>query len=216
MASFINAIQKVDRALARFESWLIVGVVIVMLLMTTAQVVLKILGYPMIQLEEMARFLVIWVGFAGGAVAAYQSRHINIDIVTRFLKGWPKRICLSIVWLIGVAITSVLLKTAISYVFTSDHSLLHENDIAISFGTPGDAVNVPGWLAAVIMPVGLALIALHLLFGAIYAAAGVMGPGHTAQDLPTQSDGQAVDVTPTDSMPLATAGIGDSGNGGAA
>ncbi len=180
-------IQKVDRALARFETWLIVGVVAVMLSMTTLQVVLKLLGLPIIQIEEGARFLVIWVGFAGGAVAAHQSRHINIDIVSRFLKGWVRRVCMPAVWLVGVAITLVLLRTAVSYVFTAEHSLLHDGDIALSIGEPGSAVNVPGWLAAVIMPVALALIAIHFLFGALYAAAGVEGPGQAVQEMPGQA-----------------------------
>jgi len=181
VGAFVNVIQTIDRALARFETWLIVGVVSLMLLMTTAQVLLKLFGLPIIQLEEGARFLVIWVGFAGGAVAAHQGRHINIDIVTRFLKGWPRRIAMCAVWLIGVAISLLLLQTAFSYVFSSEQSLLAEGKAAISIGQPGHGLDIPTWIPAAIMPIGLALVTIHLLFAAVYAAADVAGPGHSAQ-----------------------------------
>ncbi|HQP96582.1 MAG TPA: TRAP transporter small permease subunit [Myxococcota bacterium] len=181
MNSIIEIIKKVDRGLARVETWLIVFVVAAMLLLTTTHVILKLVGAPMIQLEEAARFLVIWVGFAGGAVAAHQGRHINVDILTRFLHGWWGRVIMTVVWIIGAVMTLVLLQNAISYVFTSEQSLLKDGDIAISFTFGEKTIGIPGWTAASIIPIGLALIAIHMLFSAVYAATGHISPGREEQ-----------------------------------
>ncbi|HNU68523.1 MAG TPA: TRAP transporter small permease [Myxococcota bacterium] len=176
MNPIVKAIRAFDTALSRVETVAIVVVVAAMMLLTTGHVVLKLAGLGVIQLEEAARYLVIWVGFLGGSVAAYQSRHINIDILTRFIKGVPKRVSLCLVWLIGVGITVVLAKTAISYV----GDLKEAGGIAIAYGDPGSELQVPEWILAVIMPAGLILIAWHMLAGAVYAALGMPGPGHDA------------------------------------
>lgn len=189
MNSIIETIKKIDRGLARVETWLIVFVVAAMLLLTTTHVILKLVGAPVIQLEEAARFLVIWVGFAGGAVAAHQGRHINVDVLTRFLRGWWGSVVMTAVWIIGAAMTLVLLHSAISYVFTSEQSLLRDGDIALSFTLGGKTIGIPGWIAASIIPVGLALIAIHMLFSAVYSATGQTSPGKAeGQDEQKQGD----------------------------
>lgn len=174
MNHFIGVIRKIDVALAKMETVLVVVVVSMMLLLTTVHVILKLLGMGIIQLEEMARYLVIWVGFLGGAVAAYQARHINIDILTRFVRGVPKRVSVCIVWTIGVVVTIVLARTAVSYVT----DLYRSQDIAVSFGLAGGGFSVPEWTMGMVMPFGLVLIAWHMAAGALYAAFGVAGPGH--------------------------------------
>lgn len=177
MITFIDVVKKIDLALARFETWLIVVVVCAMLLMTSLHVLLKLIGMPVVQLEEGARFLVIWVAFAGGAVAAHQGRHINVDVFSRFLRGRWGRVIMTIVWTIGTAMTALLLDKAVSYVFISENSLLHDSDVAINFNIGGRTFGLPGWVAASIIPLGLLLITVHMIFAAIYAGAGHVGPG---------------------------------------
>lgn len=208
MNPVLRVIRGVDSALAKVETVAIVVVVAAMMLLTTAHVALKLSGMGVIQLEEAARYLVIWVGFLGGSVAAYQSRHINIDIMTRFIKGVPKRISLCLVWLIGVVITVVLAKTAISYV----GDLKEAAGVAIAFGEPGSEFQVQEWLLAIIMPVGLILIGWHMFAGAVYAGLGVAGPGHDAASSAAKAAGSAE----SDGQGTDDAIDGAEGNGGAA
>lgn len=178
MGKFIESVQSLDRKLAMFETVTICVVVSAMLLLTTSHVLLKLFGQGIMQFEEIARYLVIWVGFLGGAVATYQSRHINIDMFGRFLKGTSGRVIMTVLSVIALAIVGVMLKTAISYV-GGFHS---SGEIAVSFGDPQPWLAIPQWLAAIIMPIGLILIALHMIAAAIYVIAGVKGPGHRGLD----------------------------------
>lgn len=208
MNPVLKVIRSVDTAFSKVETAAISIVAVAMIVLMTAHIFLKLTGRGVIQLEEAARYLVIWVGFLGGSVAAYQSRHINIDIMTRFLKGVPKRIILCSVWLIGVTITLVLARTAISFV----GDLKEAAGVAIAFGDPGSEFQIPEWLPAIILPIGLILIAWHMFAGAVYAAVGIPGPGH---DEPSASTKSAAEQAPAETESAGSADAAQ-GTGGAA
>jgi TRAP-type C4-dicarboxylate transport system permease small subunit len=54
-----------------------------------------VLGNPSSYTEELARYLLVWLGLLGGAYAVGKKMHLAIDLVPTLVKG-PKRIMLEI------------------------------------------------------------------------------------------------------------------------
>jgi TRAP-type C4-dicarboxylate transport system permease small subunit len=64
-------------------SWLLVILMIVMVLDVSWQVFTRfIMNHPSSFTEELATFLMIWIGLLGGAYALRQKAHLGIDILT--------------------------------------------------------------------------------------------------------------------------------------
>lgn len=77
----------VDRALA----WLCVVLMGASVLNVTWQVVTRfVLGSPSGFTDELARFLLIWLGMIGAAYAVGQRMHLAIDLLPRALDSKPK------------------------------------------------------------------------------------------------------------------------------
>ena len=49
--------------------------------------------------DPLMRHIVLWLGCLGGAVATYKVRHINIDVLSRYLKGPPAAVRERVVYL---------------------------------------------------------------------------------------------------------------------
>ena len=76
-------VQRLDRALA-----LLLAVLLgFMVLAVTWQVVSRyVLGDPSGWTEELARFLLVWVGTLGGALAYQRRLHLGIDLLPDYLR----------------------------------------------------------------------------------------------------------------------------------
>lgn len=58
--------------------------------------------------DPLMRHIVLWLGCLGGAVATYKLRHINIDVLSRYLKGPLAKVRERIVYLATAIGASVL------------------------------------------------------------------------------------------------------------
>jgi TRAP-type C4-dicarboxylate transport system permease small subunit len=73
----------VERALA----WLLAGLLAAIVLAVTWQVVSRyLLGDPSGWTEELARFLLIWIGLLGGALAYQRRLHLGLDLLPEYLR----------------------------------------------------------------------------------------------------------------------------------
>lgn len=81
--------KKLEKLLAVFCA----GLMLLMVLDVSWQVFSRfILNDPSSFSEELARFLLIWIGFLGGAYAYRQYAHLGLDIIVSNLDGLKKRI----------------------------------------------------------------------------------------------------------------------------
>ena len=145
-----------DDFLGRIEVYALVFIVALMLVMAAVQVVLKFLGHGAQWLEMLLRALVVWVGFLGGAVASKQSRHITIDVVSRFTKGVVKRILTGTVNICASAGSAFLGYIAIGFLAQK----MEDKSVAFSMPFVGE---VQEYLVAIVIPIGLFLMAFHFL-----------------------------------------------------
>lgn len=152
-------LTAVDRGLARVETGALVFVVTALLVIATVQVVLKVCGVGLQWMEMLGRWLVLWVGFLGGAVASHQGRHITIDVVSRFVRGRARRVLGVVVNAVGAVLSLLLLKVSWSYLGQK----MSDGSVAFTVG----GTEVPEWWMAVVVPVGLALMTWHFAVRAV-------------------------------------------------
>lgn len=154
-----RVLSALDKGVARLETAALVVVVAVLLVIAFVQVVLKLCGLGIQWLEMLSRWLVLWVGFLGGAVASHQGRHITIDVISRFAKGKTRR-------LLGVVINAVAAVLAlalcrISLIYLSQK--ISDATVAFSVGE----INIYEWWMASVVPVGFALMVWHFAVQAV-------------------------------------------------
>lgn len=83
--------QRIRVGVDQVLKWLVIVLMGVMVLNVLWQVFTRfILRDPSSYTEELARYLLVWVGLIGAAYAASQKMHLAIDILTARLQGKPK------------------------------------------------------------------------------------------------------------------------------
>lgn len=83
-----SKLSPLDRTL----EWVLVGLMGFMVIAVTWQVVSRYLfASPSSWTEEVARFLLIWIGMLGAAYAFRTHMHIGLDLLPKKLSGVPAR-----------------------------------------------------------------------------------------------------------------------------
>ena len=78
--------DRLDEKISRVEQVLITILLTMMILLAFSQIVLRNFFVTGISWgDSLVRYLVVWVGFIGAAIATKEEKHINIDVVSRWL-----------------------------------------------------------------------------------------------------------------------------------
>ena len=150
-----DILDKVDAGLAKAEGFVLVLTLFAMVALSTLQLFLrKFFDFGFEWADILVRQMVLWIGFVGGALATYQSRHIAIDAVTKLMS--PKRAAAlrAFTSLVAASITAIMVWAAWMY-------LKAEMDADAEF-----MGGIPAWPIKAIVPVDLVLITFHFLVGA--------------------------------------------------
>jgi TRAP-type C4-dicarboxylate transport system permease small subunit len=121
----VETLQRIDRGWARFEGWLIVAVLILMVLVAGFAAGVRNLTYfdvpwanrllaDMDWADSLLRKGTLWLAFIGGSLATYHRKHINIDIVQRLV---PPKIKFGL--LAFCALSAGVMTLALTYSFSS-------------------------------------------------------------------------------------------------
>jgi C4-dicarboxylate transporter DctQ subunit len=82
----VKLIKAVSRALSWIEQSIVVILLGGMVLLAFSQVVLRnVFSTGFLWADPFLRHMVLWIGFLGASLATQQEKHINIDLITRFL-----------------------------------------------------------------------------------------------------------------------------------
>lgn len=147
----MTLLRKLDRLFVKVETALLVVFLSTMILLAFLQVVLRnFLGIGFLWADPLVRHLVIWVGFIGAAVATHEERHISIDALSRFFAPRWKAAAHTLTSLFALVVCLYLAEAA--WVFLQDEKALGSDFM----------LNVPTWIALIIIPSGYLLIAMHL------------------------------------------------------
>jgi len=151
----MKVLAALERFLVRFETSVLVLSLSLMVVLAFAQVVLRnAFDTGLLWGDTVVRHLVLWVGFAGAALAASDDRHIAIDALTKFLPPKVRHLSRVLTSLFAVIVCVVLADAGTTL-------LLDEMEFG---GTL--VLGLPSWVGVVILPPGYLLLAFHFLMKA--------------------------------------------------
>src|SRR5512139_4014738 len=160
-------LARIDKAIARFEGWLLIIFLSLMVSLTFIQVILRSLfiyahlGWANTLMgsldwsELFVRLLVLWVTFLGASLVTRENKHIKIDLLTHLMPAtWDpyRELFLSVS---GAIVSALMIRASLSYIHTE-----------LSFG--GSVfLSVPTWIGQLILPAGFSLICFRFLLRAV-------------------------------------------------
>ncbi len=157
----MERLRKAEAQLVRLETALLVVILTVMISLSFLQVVLRHFGAGLLWADTLSRYLVLWLGFLGAALAASQGKHFAWEAAAeRPGKGGA---ALRLIAMLAAAAVTVVLARA-SWTFFADE----RQSASVLFNV--GSVAVPSWTAALAIPTGFMLVLAHLLVRAAQAA----------------------------------------------
>jgi TRAP-type C4-dicarboxylate transport system permease small subunit len=160
----MNLLRSIDKVLTKFEEYVLITLLFIMVVMAFLQVVLRnLFSSGILWADIVLRHLLLWLGFLGAAIATSENRHINIDAVRRFLSK-RMRAAVEVLTDVFAAVICFLLSRA-SWTFVQGEI----SDRRMLFG------EIPSWYAQVIIPIGFALLVVHFAIRAMLRTGGALG-----------------------------------------
>lgn len=144
------------KAVHWLEDAFLVSLLLTMILLAVTQIVLRN-GFDggFLWAESFLRVLVLWIGLAGAMAASRNHRHINIDIIGRFLAPRPAKVVAVFNALFTAGVCAALAYYSFDFV-------------RVEYESPSMAfAEVPTWVCESIMPLAFGVISLRYLLLAV-------------------------------------------------
>jgi C4-dicarboxylate transporter DctQ subunit len=165
----MKILKSIDSAINKIEGAVLIFLLLVMLFMAFGQVVLRnVFTGGIVWGDILLRHLVLWIGFLGAALATSGERHINIDILTRYLSERIKGLVATLSNVFAAVVCFLLFKASLTFI---------EFEIANNNTTFAE---IPSWYIQIIIPVGYGLVAFHFIVRAILDAGKALQKGAAA------------------------------------
>lgn len=146
-------IQSAQRWLHRFEDLLLAGVLFIMLSLAITDIAMRLMtGGSLIWIPPVLQILVLWLGLLGALLATRSQEHIAIDIVSRFVGPFGKKMC----GISGNAFAAIVCGFIAYYSVEFIQQSIEYDDIAFA--------QVPAWPLQIIIPFTFSLMALRFFF----------------------------------------------------
>jgi TRAP-type C4-dicarboxylate transport system permease small subunit len=138
---------RLDRAGRAAEDAVLVAILTGMILLAAGQILLRnFFDIGFIWSDEALRLMVLWIAVAGAVAASRNDKHINIEVLDRFLPGRVKTVKDILIHGFTAGICGVVSWHGFLFVQTS-----HEfGDVLLG--------GIPAWLLQAVLPVGFGLI----------------------------------------------------------
>ncbi|MFH1726292.1 MAG: TRAP transporter small permease subunit [Elusimicrobiota bacterium] len=173
----MRTLKTLERWLMGAEKALLIAFIVVMVVLSFLQVVLRgLFSSGLLWADTFLRHLVLWVGFLGAALAASGDKQFAMDAATRLLSGRLR----SGVQLLCHAFTALVCGFLASASWTFLRDEFGAGAVLFSVG----GLHVPSWVFEVILPAGFLLLLVHYAVKAACAALELRGPdgGSPADD----------------------------------
>ncbi len=157
MSGFISIMRSLGNGFNRLEEAFLCFLLIAMILLSCIQIFLRdVLSEGFIWADPLLRYMVIWAGLLGAAVATRQQKHISIDIASHLLpdKAAP--------WLAAVA---NLFSASVCVALTYASVVFIQNEYAFSSGR--EVLGIPAWGMNIVFPIAFALMTFRFLIVAV-------------------------------------------------
>lgn len=143
--------SSVERAFHALNRWVLIVLLVVMAVLVFANVVSRYaFGHSFGWVEEITRYMMIWVAFLGAGPALRVGGHIAVDSLQDALPAAPARVLRTLVLLIMAVTLVVMIWIGIDYALFGWEQ--ETPVLSLSFGKMYLAI-----------PVGFALMLVHLM-----------------------------------------------------
>lgn len=148
----MEKLKRAEAFLVSAETALLVVLLSTMVALSFLQVVLRAFGTGILWADTLSRYLVLWVGFLGAALAASQGKHFAWEAAAERADraGQWMRVGANLATLV---LTSFLLRASWAYL------LSEKSDAQTLFSIGSKAF--PEWVFVAAVPLGFALVLLH-------------------------------------------------------
>jgi TRAP-type C4-dicarboxylate transport system permease small subunit len=151
-------------ALNRLEDGILALLLALMISLAVLQILLRnFFDAGIFWSDVLLRILVLWIGLVGAMVATRGDKHININLVARFLPEGVKGIADGIVKLFAAAVCAIAARYSFYLIQLEYH------DGGMAFG------QVPIWVCEAIIPLAFTIIALRYFVMALARFSGRFG-----------------------------------------
>jgi TRAP-type C4-dicarboxylate transport system permease small subunit len=148
--------HRIDEFIGQLEKWLIVILLGAMVLVAFGQIILRnVFSTGLAWGEPLVRYLVLWVGFTGAALATREGKHITIELFSVLKNRPPSRFLAAVSHLSSAVICGLLALAAVKFL-----RFEAQMGSASFFG-------VPAWLPELIIPVTFTLMTIRYLLKAV-------------------------------------------------
>jgi len=139
-----------DRVLLRLNRWAVIAILAAMALMVFVNVALRFLtDHSILWVEEASRYLMIWLTFLGSGIVLRYGAHIGIDTLQdRFPRRAP--FIRAIVFALLLAFFAAMVWLGVRYAL-------------LTWGQTTPVMQIPIGAVYLAMPVGFALMIVHLM-----------------------------------------------------
>ena len=142
-------LSSFDRALIRFNRWVVIAILAAMASMVFANVALRFLtDYSILWVEEASRYTMVWVTFAGAGLVLRYGGHIGIDSLQQAKPRFAHVIRAAIVVAMALFFCAMLV---IGFRYAT-----------LTWAQTTPVLEIPVGAVYLAMPVGFALLLVHL------------------------------------------------------
>jgi C4-dicarboxylate transporter, DctQ subunit len=165
----MKILKSIESVLNKIEGAVLIFLLLVMLFMAFGQVVLRnFFSGGLVWGDILLRHLVLWIGFLGAALATSGERHLNIDILTRYLPERLRRAVAALSNVFAAAVCFFLFRASLTFI---GFEIVNKNTVF---------ADIPSWFAQIIIPIGFGLLTFHFIVRAILDAVTAMQKGLAA------------------------------------
>ena len=173
----MKLLRRILRSLEKAGTWcedaILVLILTTMILLAAGQIILRnFFDIGVIWGDEMLRMLVLWLAVAGALAASRSDKHINIDVLNRFLPDRAALAVKEVVHLFTALVCGVVAWHSLAFVQTSREF----EDVLL-----GDT---PAWILQSVLPVGFGLIAWRYALFTVKEAIGLFRQPETRGETP--------------------------------
>ncbi|MEL4014206.1 TRAP transporter small permease [Dryocola clanedunensis] len=154
----------VDRAIATFSVLVMVALVVCVVWQVFSRYVLN---QPSTLTDELARFLMIWVGLLGASYTVGAQRHLSIDFLAMLLPEQKKP-------LLSMVVNTLILLFAGLVIVSGGLKLI---DKTLATGQLSAAMQIPMGYVYIVLPLSGAIMMLYSLYFILSDARALLNKG---------------------------------------
>jgi len=148
--------DRLDAIIDRIEQFFLVLLLSIMILIAFMQIILRnLFDTGLTWGDPLVRNLVLWVGFIGAALATREGKHINMEVVSRWVPPQGKVFIGTLTSLFSSLICALLTYASLKFI----RNEAQMGDLTF--------LKIPSWIPELILPVIFGLMALRFGFHAL-------------------------------------------------